>query len=308
MNDEEIGFCMKAADFNESDDNALRVDTIFPYALKSARSVDVIKILIQDTAMRRAPVISRIEVLGVPSFRCSLEEIEEIRSLMKDPERPLENADDVARDSPKADEAFNIPEDFLDAITHELLVMPYILPSGSVIDESTMAKHNKHEECYGRLPSDPFTGMAYTSETQPRFNEALKARLDAFKLQNSHEIDVKLSGRTVGRKHQSDASTSGIIANGHISKKIKFYGSSSSDLDSLISSIYKNNQVSIFTKPTESTGKVIQSCSKCLTTSGIYKITQCSHFFCKPCLLQLSSKCDICKISFESKDVAKINL
>ena len=311
LDEEEIGFCLRTEDFKEPIENSLKVEAIFPYARKSARSFSIIKIVIQDTIMRRAPVLNKLEVWGVPSFRGSLEEIEEINKLLNDLKVLQDVPDNIREESPEADESFKIPEDFLDAITHELLVMPYILPSGSVIDESTMEKHNKHEQSYGRLPSDPFTGLIYTSENQPKFNESLKARLDEFKLHNSSEIDVRNSGRTVGRKNKLVPSTSGLISNGHISKKIKFYGSSSADLDTIISSIYKNNQISIFTKPKEpSEGDDNQrACNKCKTTSsGFYQINPCSHLFCKPCLLKLNSTCETCNTSFLSKDVVKINV
>lgn len=311
LSDGEIGFCLKADGKDEVIDEPLKVDTIYPYARKSVRSVSTIKILIQDTHMRRAPVLEKLQVWGVPSFRCSLEEIADINRLLKGSERSPDDDDGVERELPEADESFNIPEEFLDSITHELLVMPYILPSGSVIDESTKEKHNKHEESYGRLPSDPFTGMVYTSDTQPKFNESLKARLDEFKLRNLNEIEVKNSGRTVGTKHKPIASTSGSISNGHVSKTIKLSESSSSDLDTIISSIYKNNQISIFTRPKEpnSEDSNQRTCSKCKTSaSDFYQISSCSHLFCKPCLLTLNSTCETCKTLFESKDVVKINL
>lgn len=189
--------------------------------------------------------------------------------------------------------------------------MPFILPSGSVIDESTMEKHNRHEETYGRLPSDPFTGLIYTSDSYPRFNESLKARLDEFKLKNSHELEVKKSGRTLGKTKEPVASTS-YASSEHVSKKIKFNGGPSNDLDSIISSIYRNNQVSVFTRPKEVVPETTSSwsCSKCqsMSSAGLYKISECGHSFCKSCLLLLNSRCSTCHKTFASKDVAKINL
>lgn len=311
LGEEEIGFCLKTESTQELIDERLKVENIFPYATKSARNVTVIKILIQDTKMKRAPVLKSIEVLGVPSFRCSLDDIADINRYLINSQNTQDKTEVINRDFPEADESFNIPEEFLDAITHELLVMPYILPSGSVIDESTMKKHNEHEESYGRMPSDPFTGMIYTYDSKPRFNESLKFRLDEFKLRNSEEMEVAISGRTVGTKrhHEASASNSG-TSSGHISKKIKFYESSSSDLDSLIGSFYKNNQVSVFTKEDqscESNEEKQRECGKCKTKDqmGLYIINLCSHIFCKPCLLQMNSRCEVCKITFKSKDVEK---
>lgn len=308
LTDNQNGFCLTTGNASELDDT-LKVDSIYPYARRSIKSIDVIKIVIQDTKLRRAPVLKKLEVWGIPSFRNSREDIDIIKKLW------LAQPSSLQLKIPKGkladvDPSFIIPEDFLDSITNELLVMPFILPSGNIIDETTMQKHNKHEEMYGRLPSDPFTGMVYRSESQPRFNESLKVRLDEFKLRHSHEIDVKLSGRTLGKKVEPIPSTSGYVANGHVSKKIKLNGNTSSDLDSLISSIYKNNQVTIFTKPRDLKTESPQRCNKCdlEKSTNLYQISSCSHVFCKPCLLQLNSTCETCKTTFQSKDVSRINL
>lgn len=261
--------------------------------------------------MRRAPVLKKIEVWGVPSFKNSREDIMNINRLIKSSQALQIHSDNQKTEQIEVEDSFDIPEDYLDSITHDLLVMPFILPSGNIIDESTIERHNRHEESYGRLPSDPFTGLIYTADNQPKFNEILKVRLDEFKLKNSHEIEIKNSGRGLGKKTESiEPSTSTYSANGHVSKKIKFDGNSSSDLDSLISSIYKNNQVSIFTKPRETLPADSQFlCSNCQTKSslGVYRIISCNHLFCKPCLLILASVCATCKTTFQSKDVVKFN-
>lgn len=310
LSDDQNGFCLTAGDASEQAEESFKVDSIYPYARKSIKSASTIKILIQDTKLRRAPVLKSIELWGLPSFRNPRSDIKTIHSLWNFKEPSARVPKCLESSSDDSDSSFVIPEEFLDSITHALLVMPYILPSGNIIDESTLEKHNKHEATYGRLPSDPFTSLPYTRDNQPKFNEVLKARLDLFKLQNSNELEVKKSGRTLGREvPASVASTSGYHGNGHVSKKIKLTSSSSSDLDSLISSIYKNNQVSIFTQPRET--RLEQSrCCNCTASSSLdfYRISICSHTFCKPCLLQLNSSCGLCQTTFQSKDVKKLNL
>lgn len=313
LKEHETGFCLKSPDFQGSLDESLKVDNIYSYAKKSVQSIKVLKITIIDTNLRRPPVIKKIEVWGSPSRENAKDDVATIRRLWFVPEAKAAAQDlGVTSDGSRGDnnDIFQVPEDFLDSITNELLVMPFILPSGNIIDESTMEKHNKHEEIYGRLPSDPFTGLTYTIDSFPKFNESLKARLDEFKLKNSHELDVKESGRTLGKKKEPVASTS-YATSEHVSKKIKFNGGSN-DLDSIISSIYRNNQVSVFTRPKvvapETTNQ--WSCLKCqtMTSAGLYKISECGHSFCKSCLLLLNSVCDICNKTFSSKDVAKVNL
>lgn len=252
--------------------------------------------------MRRAPVIKKIEIYGEPSASNSKEEIEEISRLNS---LNIETDTKIIKEQESYfDDDFIIPEDFLDTITHELLVMPYILPSGAIVDETTLEKHKKSEESYGRLPSDPFTGVYFTSDSQPKFDASLKMRLDEFKLRHSHEIEVKNSGRTVGRKEVCQPSTSTSIS--HVSKKIKLNKESS--LDDIIQSIYKNNQISNFTTPKSSQESSSKSCSSCKALSNLYKITTCNHLFCKDCLVKLSSTCTVCNSNFENKNVTKVHL
>jgi hypothetical protein len=307
ISDEHQGFCLKLHDHLETPDDTLKTESIYPYARKSTRDIDFLKIVIQDTKLRRAPVIKKIEVIGLPSVKNSSEDKELIAKLWN-PEKSSKVQVKSLENLPSSTETpFDIPEEFLDAITHELLVMPFVLPSGNTIDETTLQKHNNHEETYGRLPSDPFTGLIYTSDSQPKFDSALKVRLDEFKMRNSQEIEVKQSGRTVGKTtHEPVASTSGY--NSHISKKIKLSGTS--NLDDLISSIYRNNQVSVFTKPKDTRVEENRwKCCKCLEFSSIfYRISSCCHTFCKPCLLKLEKICGSCSQSFESSDVEKINI
>lgn len=259
--------------------------------------------------MRRAPVIKKIEIWGEPSTSNSKEEIEEILRLTSTSINKTESNSAVERTKElPLDDSFKIPEDFLDAITYELLVMPYILPSGAIVDETTLEKHKRTEESYGRLPSDPFTGVYYTSDSQPKFDTSLKMRLDEFKLKHSHEIDVKNSGRTVGRRTECQPSTSSSVS--HISKKIKLGNESS--LDELIQSIYKSNQITNFTTPKSSHESSSKSstniCKSCENSSNIYKLTTCDHLFCKDCLLKLNSSCSVCKTNFENKNVIKFHL
>lgn len=59
-----------------------------------------------------------------------------------------------------------IPEQFLDEITCELMVVPMLLPSGHFVDRSTLEKLHHTDITYGRPPSDPFTGIELTSSHQ----------------------------------------------------------------------------------------------------------------------------------------------
>lgn len=317
LDDEHKGFYLTFRDYQAKPINSLKHEKI----ISSMRNIKFqkMKIIIKDTKLKRSPVIKSLEIWGNLSKDNDEEMLKKMHSLMK-PESsilPQMNNEILEITNETENELKNIPEEFLDSITHELLVMPFILPSGNIVDQLTIEKHNRNEEAYGRLPSDPFTGIIYTSDHQPEFNAALKARLDEFKTKNCDLIEVKQSGRTIGKKPESFPSTSSSsyinnTSNGHIAKKIKLQGN---DLDSIISEMYKNNQVSIFTKPPLKTLKtethdVHKKCQKCgfqnSADNNFYRIDLCKHIFCKNCILGMKVICFICKFPFESKNVVKL--
>jgi U-box domain-containing protein 5 len=73
-----------------------------------------------------------------------------------------------------------IPAEFLDEITTELMLIPMILPSGKVVDRSTLEKCNESQAMYGGLPRDPFSGRVYTENLKPVFSAELKSRIDNY--------------------------------------------------------------------------------------------------------------------------------
>ncbi len=52
-----------------------------------------------------------------------------------------------------------IPEQFLDELTFELMVLPVLLPSGHCVDQSSVDRLAHNDALYGRAPTDPFTGL-----------------------------------------------------------------------------------------------------------------------------------------------------
>ena len=77
-----------------------------------------------------------------------------------------------------------IPEDFMDPITYDMMVLPVLLPSGHTIDSATLEKCIKEDERHGRIPLDPFSGIPLRSGSEAVPNTALKLRIDRFLLQN----------------------------------------------------------------------------------------------------------------------------
>jgi len=87
-----------------------------------------------------------------------------------------------------------VPQEFLDDITNEIMLLPMILPSGKVVDRSTIEKCNAAQAVYGALARDPFSGTIYTSSLKPVFNANLKSRIDNYLLENK----MATRGQTLG--------------------------------------------------------------------------------------------------------------
>ena len=110
-----------------------------------------------------------------------------------------------------------IPEDFLDPITCEIMMVPLLLPSGHNIDTVTLEKHITAERSWGRLPSDPFTGKVFSDSCKPVPNSALKVRIDKFLLTSG--VNTSGCGRIVGRDSNvsSESNSSSLKVDGKAS-------------------------------------------------------------------------------------------
>lgn len=106
-----------------------------------------------------------------------------------------------SKDIPKSAES-SFPLKYTDSITHNLMTLPVLLPSGHYVDQSTLDKTIELDTMCGRPPTDPFTGIPYAS--QPLFSSSLKAEIDEY----VSSVEASVSGRTVGSakdivEHQS---------------------------------------------------------------------------------------------------------
>ena len=97
----------------------------------------------------------------------------------------------------------DIPEEFLDELTFEIMSIPMLLPSGHSIDVFTLDRFSDVEATYGRQPSDPFTGLVFTSTRQPVLNKPLKMRIDRFLSEHADEPSLQHVPRPLGHAGQS---------------------------------------------------------------------------------------------------------
>ncbi|KAI4881567.1 hypothetical protein NFI96_013265, partial [Prochilodus magdalenae] len=161
--------------------------------LQSLGSVAQLRVTVPFGGAASALGIKSLAVWGVPAHCCLPVELEKFQkahseSLKSKPPAfsmlsPLSTSARCPRPNPAPTES-PIPEEFLDPLTQELMVLPMILPSGMVVDSSTLEEYQKQEAAWGRLPNDPFTGVSFTKDSKPLPNPLLKSRIDALVLQN----------------------------------------------------------------------------------------------------------------------------
>lgn len=96
----------------------------------------------------------------------------------------------------------DIPEEYLDTLTCEIMTVPMLLPSGQNVDLSTLERFEDVEATYGRRPSDPFTGLTFTAARRPLLNTVLKVRIDRFLSRHSCHPSLAQVPRVLGHGSQ----------------------------------------------------------------------------------------------------------
>ncbi|KAL5285207.1 UBOX5 family protein [Megaselia abdita] len=290
------------------------------------------------------PVLKKIEIWGFPSKSLSVAERNCIFSMWKSilnpdygkkspsPEIPAQSLSPSKTSEPNEKDDFEIPDDFLDSITFELMIFPTILPSGKIVDQSTIDKHSLNEANWGRSPSDPFTGVAFARGRQPILNLDLKARIEKFLLENSEHFKnvPRVLGkvrRSTKRERPRKSSSSPVDYSSLFDYDVPLKKQKKHKLDfysppcTVTSSEYLRAQctpiddaIEIALKKITKYSKPIplqpltkaENCINCNITENLYKILKCNHLVCRSCLnnFTLNKQCT-CRVSFNSIDVEK---
>lgn len=174
----------------------------------SAQGIAVRIVRVEGAAI---PALQSLEIWGVISSRgceskkrrklavCEQLQLEN-HSNLKDvsKKRKRESTDlDGEQIIARGQESDEVPVEFLDEITFEVMLQPVLLPSGHMVDAVTVEKHSKAEAIWSRPPSDPFTGLPYTTSSKPLPNSSLKARIDRFLCEHDYQVHASL-GRRLG--------------------------------------------------------------------------------------------------------------
>lgn len=171
------------------------------------------------------PALGKIEVWGSVASQCGKDTIASISTLWyktelhesaekeqcKEQFNALESVKQSKITIPSSslkevlESSLEVPEAFLDAITWEIMTQPILLPSGKIIDQTTLQKHEETEALWGRRLTDPFTGIPFSEDRKPVIATALKMRIDKFLLENSNAEEIKRLPRVLGRAVSSNA-------------------------------------------------------------------------------------------------------
>ncbi|XP_067088011.1 RING finger protein 37 [Osmerus mordax] len=137
--------------------------------------------------------LKALAVWGLPARCCPPLEVERLHrahtaSLGPPPAGPGHSAPRTSSTSPPATATPpaslpDVPEEFLDPLTQEVMALPMLLPSGASVDLSTLEEYRRREATWGRAPNDPFTAVPFTPDAGPLPNPHLKSRIDRFLLQ-----------------------------------------------------------------------------------------------------------------------------
>ncbi|KAM4809117.1 RING finger protein 37 [Rhinophrynus dorsalis] len=212
----------------------------------SLNNVTHLKICITHVAGGAPCCIKRVEVWGQPAKTCPKEVVESLYQIacmslphgsgQLRPSSPMESNHMSYSNSENAQHSLSelanilhdVPEEFLDPITLEIMTFPMLLPSGKVIDQSTLDKCNQSEASWGRMPSDPFTGVPYSQHSQPLPHPSLKARIDYFLLHHS------VAGSNVlGRTQIGPLVTPSAVALSSMKRKVEWIEDSANDGDNV---------------------------------------------------------------------------
>lgn len=165
--------------------------------------VSDLNIRIMKTASGRSVAIKSIEVWGQPSRSVPQSVREKLGQLFTSIPNQVTNVEKFQpqeENSPNKscipagsqavhlENGVEVPDDFIDVVTCEIMTVPMLLPCGKNVDQLTLERHNSVEASWGRIPSDPFTGVPYDDKNKPLPNVPLKVRIDKFVLENSVKL------------------------------------------------------------------------------------------------------------------------
>ena len=182
-----------------------------------------------------------------------------------------------------------IPCEFIDEITHEMIRNPIRLPSQKVIDKSTLDLLLDEQLKNNSVKKDPFTCVPFSSAYTPIIDAELKSRIDKFLLDSQgaklvYKVEEIASGKIQHRPCKKRPLTDDAEgANGFMAKFAK--------KDALV----------------DEKKSVLSKCNCCLNfkseANDLYELEMCRHVYCRHCVKSMDKVCVVCKKTFENSQI-----
>lgn len=236
--------------------------------------VSAINISIVRTLNSSSPCLRSIRVLGVKSEQ----------SLDLNLEKCILKSSSKCFEEKRAE----IPEEFVDELTHDMMRMPIKLPSQKYIDKSTLDIYLSEKRKINEKEKDPFTCVEFSSTYKPIIDEELKSKIDKFMFEN-HDCVL------VFKANESNESEK---------RKLNSVEANLSEFCGVLANDFEGFQTR---RPVKKIKSDLNSCNSCLNVKNsaraLYELSSCKHVFCRHCLLAMNNKCRICKRHFKNNQI-----
>lgn len=153
-----------------------------------------LKITIKRTWRLSSCALKYLQIWGSLSNSIPADLMRRLDQMICPPPLPAVPLSDMPQPSSTTNE---IPSEFLDALTCDLMLIPMLLPSGYLIDRSTLEKCLAEDQRWSRFPRDPFTLVSFTEMTQPVVAQQLKLRIDQFLSEHQNDPKYRHYGRVL---------------------------------------------------------------------------------------------------------------
>jgi hypothetical protein len=177
-----------------------------------------------------------------------------------------------------------IPSEFIDEITHEMIRNPIRLPSNKFIDATTLQRLDNKQ-------IDPFTRVAFTRTYAPIIDELLKSQIDKFLFDNSgaNLTFKQLAPRRRRIRKPERVDDDDMIICPKVSKSSRLL-----DLGAAAAVV-----------------PILTKCECCLNfkseANDLYELTLCKHVYCRHCVKSMDGRCVVCKATFTNCQIVHLD-
>ena len=245
-------------------------------SLLHLQEVSAIKITILKTLNSTTPCLKSIKVLGFMTEKIAKNSID----------ASLPTASNRSDEILSKKKVVDIPNEFIDEITHEMIRNPIRLPSNKVVDKKTLDTFLDEQKKNNECDKDPFTCVPFSRTYKPLIDELLKSKIDKFLFDNQ-DADLKFK----------------IEPGEEMSIEKKITKKRPCTTSNYCSKIAKLDRTPI--------APVSLKCNCCLNfkseKNDLYELFSCRHVFCRHCIKSMNKVCVVCEKAFENNQIVHLD-